>query len=99
MQRCSIRMTSMPEPVRRKNINMHRGRNQYPKRALAGDAFFRRPLNASHPRGVNQSRIKRATHWRATKVMSWEERALLPKLIHKVLQNVSAQTHVDQSKG
>ena len=66
----------------------------------AGDAFFRRPLNASHPRGVNQSRIKRATHWRAAKVMSWEERALLPKLIiHKVLQNVSAQTHVDQSKG
>jgi hypothetical protein len=46
--------------------------------------------------GVNRS--KRATHWRAAKVMSWEERALLPELIvHKVLQNVSARTHMDQS--
>ena len=30
-------------------INSHRGRNQYLKRTLAGNAFFRRPLNASPP--------------------------------------------------
>jgi hypothetical protein len=33
-------------------INSHRGRNQYPKWALAGDAFFRWPLNTTHPRGA-----------------------------------------------
>ena len=35
------------------HINSHRGRNQYLKRALAGDAFFRWPLNAAHPQRIN----------------------------------------------